>query len=83
MEDKITQSVNSKFYAEHIAPRTCAICGGQIRPAADWMTGEWWMLSSHKMAWRCGSCSFTGTFSDFCDEADKITTMPDFESVPA
>lgn len=83
MQGKITQLDNSTIYEEYFAPPTCAICGGQIIPAADKMTGDWWMLSTHKMVWRCGSCSFTGTFSDFCDEADKITTMPDFENVPA
>lgn len=74
------QIQNSAFYAERIAPRTCKLCGGKIRPAADRMQADWWMQPSHKQIWRCEDCAFTGTFRDFTDEADRqLVIMPDYE----
>lgn len=71
---------NSAFYDAHIAPRTCPLCGDRIRPAADKMEGEWWMLPSHRQTWRCDGCTFVGTFQDFCDEHDR-QTLPESELV--
>lgn len=76
------QIENSEFYATHIAPRTCPLCGCKIRPAADKMTGEWWMTPSHTQIWRCEGegCGFVGTFADFCDQKDR-ETLPESELV--
>lgn len=78
--EKQRQAENSSFYAKNIPPRTCPLCGDRIRPAADKMTGEWWMTPSHTQIWRCEGCSFTGTFSDFCDQHDR-DTLPEQELV--
>lgn len=65
------ETCNSKYFATTIQPRICPIDGGKIRPAADRMTGMWWMLSSHQMTWRCDGCSFVGTFADFANEVNQ------------
>lgn len=71
--EKQRQAENSVFYAKNIPPRTCPLCGDRIRPAANRMTGEWWMMPSHAQIWRCegDGCGFVGTFSQFCDESDR------------
>lgn len=77
---KQRQAENSAYYAAHIAPRTCPLCGDRIRPAADKMTGEWWMLGSRQQTWRCEGCTFVGTFQDFCDQHNR-DTLPEHELV--
>lgn len=77
------QIENSAFYSTHIAPRTCPLCGDKIKPAADKMTGDWWMTPSHTQIWRCegDGCGFVGTFSQFCDKSDRRAiqqTIKDF-----
>ena len=63
------EGLQGTLIAAGIRPRPCKICNGNRRPAADKMSGVWWMTRSRNWQWRCEACGFVGDELAFLNEA--------------